>query len=98
MGWGSGAFLLETMPSVLYILERHAASPREAILRAVNDTHDNDTIAAIVGAAVGALHGTPGLPREWVTGLTGRTAEDDDGYVFELIARARRRFWDDAPA
>jgi ADP-ribosyl-[dinitrogen reductase] hydrolase len=92
--WGSGAYLLETVPSVLLILERHGHDPREAILRAVNDTRDNDSIAAIVGAAVGALHGRCGLPREWIERLLGRTSENDDGYVFDLIAEARRRFWD----
>jgi ADP-ribosylglycohydrolase len=87
--WGSGAYLLETVPTVLYILERHARTPREAILRAVNDTVDNDTIAAIVGAAVGALHGPSALEAEWLHGLTGRTSETDDGRVFELIEEAR---------
>jgi ADP-ribosylglycohydrolase len=91
--WGSGAFLLETVPSVLYILERHSHSPREAIIRAVNDTRDNDTIAAIVGAAVGALHGRRALPHEWIDGLLGRTGGRDDGRVFELIEEARDRFW-----
>ncbi len=86
--WHSGAFLLETMPSVLHILARHAHDPEEAIVRAVNDTRDNDTIAAIVGAVVGALHGRAALPRRWVDGLLGRTGEDDDGRVFELIDRA----------
>ena len=55
--WYPGAYLLETVPSVLYVLARHAGDPEEAIVRAVNDTKDNDTVAAIVGAAVGALHG-----------------------------------------
>ncbi len=55
-----------------------------AIVRAVNDTKDDDTITAIVGAAVGALHGRKGLPHLWMTGLLGRTAEDDDGQVFDL--------------
>jgi ADP-ribosylglycohydrolase len=58
----------------------------------VNDTKDNDTIAAIVGALVGALHGRNGLPQRWVDGLLGRTAEGDDGRIFELIAEARRRW------
>lgn len=91
--WGSGAYLLETMPSVLYILARWAHSPRDAFLRAVNDTKDNDTIASIVGAAVGALHGKRGFPEEWVDGLLGRTAEADDGRVFELIAEAKDLWW-----
>jgi len=60
--WYSGAFLLETMPSALYILARHADDPEQAIIRAVNDTKDNDTVAAIVGAAGGALHGRRALP------------------------------------
>ena len=77
---------------MLYILERHGHDPEEAIVRAVNDTKDNDTIAAIVGAAVGALHGLSRLPERWVRGLVGRTAEGDDGEVFRLVARAQERF------
>jgi len=91
-GWYSGAYLLETVPSVLYILERHGHDPEEAIVRAVNDTKDNDTVAAIVGAAVGALHGRSALPARWVEGLLGRTGEDDDGEVFRMIDAACARF------
>ncbi len=90
--WYSGAFLLETVPSALYILEVHGNDPEEAIVRAVNDTRDNDTIAAVVGAAVGALHGAEALPRRWRDGLLGRTSEDDDGQVHALIERARAEF------
>lgn len=92
--WHSGAYLLETVPSVLYILMRHGHDPEEAIIRAVNDTRDNDTVAAIVGAAVGALHGRDALPRRWIDGLLGRTGAHDDGRVFKILAEARRRWWD----
>jgi ADP-ribosylglycohydrolase len=88
--WYSGAFLLETVPSVLFVLERHGDDPEDAIIRAVNDTRDNDTVAAIVGAAVGALHGLDALPERWRRGLLGRTAEADDGRVDELLDAARR--------
>ena len=91
--WYSGAFLLETMPTVLYILMRHGNDPVEAIVRAVNDTKDNDTIAAIVGAAAGALHGKAALPERWVKNLSGRTTDSDDGRVFELLALARERWF-----
>jgi ADP-ribosyl-[dinitrogen reductase] hydrolase len=77
---------------VLFIFARHAHDPEEAIVRAVNDTWDNDTIAAIVGAAAGALHGRHALPAHWIEGLLGRTRADDDGHVFELIDTARARF------
>jgi ADP-ribosylglycohydrolase len=88
----SGAYLLETMPCALHILAQHGHGPEEAIVRAVNDTRDNDTIAAIVGAAVGMLHGVEALPRRWREGLTGRTMAEDDGRTFELIGQAKARF------
>jgi ADP-ribosylglycohydrolase len=79
-------------PDCFVILALHGDDPEEAILRAVNDTRDNDTIAAIVGAAVGALHGRSVLPERWLAGLTGRTGCDDDGKVFELVERGLARF------
>jgi ADP-ribosyl-[dinitrogen reductase] hydrolase len=91
--WGSGANLMETVPSVIYILTKYSASAEEAIIRAINDTIDNDTIGSIVGAAVGALHGLSGLPSRWIEGLTGRTRSSDDGQVFKLILLAKKRFW-----
>jgi ADP-ribosylglycohydrolase len=88
--WQSSAYLLETVPSALFILAKHASDPEEAIVRAVNDTYDNDTIGAIVGAAVGALHGEAALPQPWRESLLGRTGAADDGRVFELMAAAER--------
>lgn len=90
----SGTYLLETVPSAIYILMRHGADPEEAIVRAVNDTKDNDTVAAIVGAAVGALHGSSGLPEWWVRELSGRTREDDDGRISILLEQARKVFFE----
>ena len=92
--WGSGANLFETVPSVLYILANYAHDAEEAIIRAVNDTVDNDTIGAIVGAAVGALHGLAALPERWVKNLTGTIREGGSKYqVFRLILLAKRAFW-----
>jgi ADP-ribosyl-[dinitrogen reductase] hydrolase len=90
--WYSGAFLLETVPTVLHILAQHGHEPQEAMLVAVNDTRDNDTIAAIVGAAMGAAHGTAWIPAEWRDGLLGRVNGNDDGRVFALIEEAVARF------
>jgi ADP-ribosylglycohydrolase len=75
------------VPTVLYIMTLHQYDAEAAIIRAVNDTKDNDTIAAIVGAAVGALHGEKALPKRWRDGLLGRTMGDDDGQVFKLLDR-----------
>lgn len=90
--WYSGAYLLETVPTVIYILMRHGHDPEEAIVRAVNDTKDNDTVAAVVGAAVGALHGRSGLPNRWIENLLGRTTDCDDGRVFQLLEAARGKW------
>jgi ADP-ribosylglycohydrolase len=90
--WYSGAYLLETVPSVLCILGLHGADPEQALVRAVNDTRDNDTIAAIVGAAVGAAHGVDALPQRWRDDLLGRTRSDDDGCVQRLIESAVQMF------
>ncbi|MFN7799483.1 ADP-ribosylglycohydrolase family protein [Gemmatimonas sp.] len=90
--WFSGAFLLETGPTVLHIVAQHGHDPREALLVAVNDTRDNDTIASIVGGAMGAAHGTAWIPAEWRTQLLGRINGDDDGRLFTLIDDAVARF------
>jgi ADP-ribosylglycohydrolase len=90
--WYSGAYLLETVPCVLHIVAQHGHDPHEAMLAAVNDTRDNDTIAAIVGAAMGAAHGTQWIPAEWRDQLLGRVNGDDDGKVFALIDAAVGRF------
>ena len=89
--WHSGAYLMETVPCLLYILMRHGDDPETAIVRAVNDTRDNDTIAALVGAAVGALHGARALPARWQQGLLGRLGADDDGRLWALLEETRHR-------
>ncbi len=90
--WYSGAYLLETVPSVLHILTHYTSDPEEAMIRAVNDTRDNDTVAAIVGSAIGALHGAGAFPARWREGLLGRLNADDDGQVAVLIEAAVRQF------
>lgn len=89
LDWYSGAYLLETVPTCLLILMRYAGDPRQAMLRAVNDTKDNDTIAAIVGAFLGALHGKEWIPADWLEALSGRLQGDDEGALFEVLDRAR---------
>jgi hypothetical protein len=88
--WYSGAYLLETVPSALFILERYRDDPEEALVRAVMDTWDNDTVAAIVGAVMGVLHGVDAFPQRWRDGLTGRTDAHDDGRVWAALKGLRR--------
>jgi len=90
--WRYGSYLLETVAAVLHILALYSHDPDQAIIRAVNDTRDNDTIAAIVGAAVGALYGVSALRPKWLEHLTGRIAVKDDGTVQKLTDAAVRKF------
>jgi len=90
--WYSGAYLLETVPTVLYILSKHGHDPEQAVIRAVNDTKDNDTIGALVGTAMGALYGKNAFPKRWIDGLTGRTKANDNGAIFDIINQAKTKW------
>lgn len=48
----------------------------------MNDTKDDDTIATIIGAAVGVRHSLQDIPERWVKQLTGRIREDSGSQVF----------------
>ena len=77
---------------VLFILAKWGHNPEQALITAVNDTKDNDTVAAIVGAAVGALHGENALPKHWWKNLLGRLGQDDDGRIQELLDGCCKRW------
>jgi ADP-ribosyl-[dinitrogen reductase] hydrolase len=68
-GFGSRADCTQTVPAVLYILMCHSDSFESAMIAAVNDTKDNDTTAAIVGALMGARHGLSAIRRRWIAGI-----------------------------
>lgn len=57
------------VPCVLWIACRYHANPEEAIKRAIAIGGDTDTTACMVGAIVGALHGTSWIPDRWTNGL-----------------------------
>ena len=83
---GSGAFLLETVPTAIYIISKFLDDPQNAIIQAVNFTKDNDTIASIVGAAMGSLHGKSAFRKEWIADLSGRLLRHSrDKEIFELL-------------
>jgi hypothetical protein len=56
---------------------RDGAASRQGDI--AHSAKDNDTVGAIVGAAVGALHGRAAVPQNWIDGFLGRTTADDDG-------------------
>lgn len=88
--WYSGAYLPETLPSMLYIIARHIDEPMKAIFRAVNDTKDNDTIASLVAAAMGALYGMDAFSGDWVMELSGDLQEKGDRQMWEILKETEK--------
>ncbi len=67
---GSGAYLLETLFSVLAFIKLYFdKDPLGMIIKAVNYTVDSDTIASILACLVGAYYGKEVFPSSWFSGL-----------------------------
>lgn len=65
---GTTGFVVHTVPFALFCLLRHGAEPTRALTQSIGAGGDTDSIGAILGAWLGALHGESGLPG----GLIGR--------------------------
>ena len=98
-GFGSRADILQTVPAVLYTLMCHSDDVTCSLIAAVNDTKDNDTIAAIVGAYVGAIHGRDKIRAKWIEGISscnlfcqGHESESDQQVIEKMAAMAQKKF------
>ena len=65
----SGTYVLESLPFALFCFLRRPTEPIDAILDAVNNSRDSDTVGAICGGFAGALNGTVTLDPYWVEEL-----------------------------
>ena len=65
----SGAYVLESLPFALFCFLRRPTEPIAAILDAVNNSRDSDTVGAICGSFAGALNGITGIDPYWVEEL-----------------------------
>ena len=75
----------EAMACAVWSFVRHYKEPEECIIRAVGLGGDSDTIGAIAGAQVGALHGTTWIPRRWYDNIENHPETGRD--VIVAIAR-----------
>ncbi|SHI58665.1 ADP-ribosylglycohydrolase [Malonomonas rubra DSM 5091] len=83
--FGCGVRSADSWPAALWAALRYIDNPQAAIVQAVNLGGDTDTIGAMTGALVGALHGDEWIPRSWFDQLeNGGNGRD------ELIAVAER--------
>ena len=71
----------EAFACALWILLRHYQNPEEAIIHAVGMGGDSDTIGAIVGAQVGALHGTAWIPHRWFDNIENEPKTGRDVFI-----------------
>ena len=60
--FGSGAYLLETVPFVIYTMMEYSHKPYECLVRAITDSKDSDTIGATIGYLLGAMYGVKAFP------------------------------------
>lgn len=62
---GVTGYVYHTVPVALFALHRHHHEPELALTRVIERGGDTDTVAAILGALLGASHGTAWMPRRW---------------------------------
>jgi ADP-ribosylglycohydrolase len=65
----------DAVAAALLALTCHWEHPEDALTAAVHYGGDTDTIAAMVGALAGALHGTAWLPQRWLQQLENQGPE-----------------------
>jgi hypothetical protein len=56
----------------MLMISKHADDIESGIAIAAASGGDTDTVASIVGAMLGAVHGRHALPQRWIDGLTFR--------------------------
>lgn len=66
---GISGYMLHTVPAALHVWLAHQRDYRGAITATVRLGGDSDTVAAIVGAIIGARVGKEGIPVEWLRDL-----------------------------
>lgn len=64
---GEGWIAEEALATGLHCAIRHADDPVACLVRAARTSGDSDSIAALAGAFVGAVHGVDAWPADWIT-------------------------------
>jgi len=77
---GTGSLVSESVVCSIYISLRQYDNFKRAILSSVNSGGDSDSIASMVGAVCGALHGANKLPKYWID-----TLENQDSIIRESL-------------
>ncbi len=84
-GVGNGIRASQAVAAALWAFLRRWNTPEDCVIRAVNFGGDTDTIGAMAGALVGALHGTAWIPARWHDNIENGPHGRD-----EIVVLARR--------
>lgn len=91
--FGCGVRSADSWPPAIWAALRFADNPEEAIIQAVNLGGDTDTIGAMTGALVGALHGDTWFPQRWFEQLeNGPSGRDEIIRIGESLAELAASF------
>lgn len=66
---GNSGYCVQTVAFASFLFGRFGSEPRQCLVETVSAGGDADSIGAVVGGWLGALHGAEGLPPELVAGL-----------------------------
>ncbi|MFZ4200633.1 ADP-ribosylglycohydrolase family protein [Lysinibacillus sp. NPDC056220] len=72
----SSGYIVHSLEAAIWSVG-HAATFKEAILKAVNLGEDTDTIAAITGALAGMCYHLEGIPADWLNAIVKKQEIDD---------------------
>lgn len=87
---GTTGFVLPTLAFASFCFLRFGNRPMEALSQAISGGNDTDSIAAILGAWLGALHGDETFPKDMVSRLV-QGPIDLDG-LSEALATGSKKF------
>jgi len=82
---GAGAAADEAWPFAIAMVARTSHLPEAAILSGINSCVDSDSVGAMTGSLIGALHGRAAFPAEWIEGL------EASGEIKQLAERLHQR-------
>ena len=74
---GNGIRASEAVSCAILAALRYSSTPEEAVIKSVNFGGDTDTIGAMTGALMGALHGNAWIPKRWLDNMeNGKYGKD----------------------
>ena len=85
---GNGIRASEAVSCALLATIKYHLTPEAAVIKSVNFGGDTDTIGAMTGAQMGALHGKDWIPSRWVDNMENKEYGRD--YIIKLAADLSR--------